>query len=69
LNTCDFLSKKVSDVRSDIENCQGPDEKKEDFLWEALEQSWSSIRQDILENIIGSMGRRVEAVIQAGVVY
>jgi hypothetical protein len=59
------LKEGVYDVRPDIGNCQGSDKKKEDFLWEALEQSWSSIRQDILKIIIGSMGRRVEAVIQA----
>jgi hypothetical protein len=59
------LKEGVYDVRPDIGNCQRSDEKKEDFLWEALEQSWSSIRQDILKNIIGSMGRRVEAVVQA----
>jgi transposase len=39
------LKEGVYDVTPDIENRQGPDEKKGDFLWEALEQSWGSIRR------------------------
>ncbi|THC88494.1 hypothetical protein EYZ11_012063 [Aspergillus tanneri] len=59
------LKEGVFDVNPNIEYCKGANEKKEDILWDALEQSWSQIREDIQDALIKSMKKRVEAVLEA----
>lgn len=59
------LKEGVYEVNPNIEEVLGGDLDKEDILWEALYLSWKQIRADTQRNILASMSRRVEAVIEA----
>jgi hypothetical protein len=56
-----LLKDGVYDLDPAIKNCKGSTDKKES-LWEALEQSWTLISQDIQDALRGSMKHQVEAV-------
>lgn len=59
------LKKLVYEVRPDIEAVGGDAEHVREVLYEALEQAWVRIEGEIMEGLVRSMKRRVEAVIAA----
>ncbi len=48
-----------------IEQVKGDADTVRDALWDALEQAWHLIEDDILNDLVESMERRVQAVIKA----
>jgi len=59
------LKKMVYEVRPDIEEVHGDDEKVRKALFEALEEAWPRLSEELLAMLIGSMESRVKAVIDA----
>jgi len=59
------LKKLVYEVRPDIEEVRGSDEKVRKALFEALEEAWPRLDEELLTALIGSMESRVKAVIEA----
>ena len=59
------LKQLVYRVNPQIEQVKGDADTVRDALWAALEQAWHMIEEDILDDLVGSMQRRVQAVIKA----
>lgn len=59
------LKKLVYEVRPDIEDVPGGDEKVQEALFAALEEAWQRVDRGLMDTLIGSMKSRVEAVIAA----
>ena len=59
------LKKKVYDVRPDIEAVGGNVDHIQEILYDALEQAWTRIEAKEMEDLVRSMKRRVDAVIDA----
>ena len=59
------LKQLVYQVNPQIEQVKGDIDTVRDALWDALEQAWHLIEEDILDQLVDSMQRRVEAVIKA----
>ncbi len=55
----------VYEVRPDIEQVRGNDEKIWKALFEALEEAWPRLSDELLTTLIKSMKSRVNAVIEA----
>jgi len=59
------LKKMVYEVRPDIEQVCGDDEKVREALFEASEEAWPRLSEELLATLIGSMKSRVNSVIEA----
>ena len=59
------LKQLVYQVNPEIEQVQGDADTVRDVLWDALEQAWHLIEENILDDLVESMQRRVQAVIKA----
>ena len=58
------LKQLVYQVNPHIEQVKGNADTVRDALWDTLEQAWHLIEEDILDDLVGSMQRRVQAVIK-----
>jgi transposase len=59
------LKARVYELRPDLDDITNKDRQRE-ILCEVLPQAWRDIRDTIVNKVIESMPRRIEAVIQAG---
>jgi len=59
------LKKMVYEVRPDIEQVRGNDEKVQKALFEALEEAWPRLSDELLTTLIKSIKSRINAVIEA----
>ena len=59
------LKQLVYQVNPQIEQVKGDADTVRDALWDALEKAWHLIDENILDDLVGSMQRRVQAVIEA----
>jgi len=57
------LKKMVYEVRPDIEQVRGDDEKVRTALFETLEEAWPRLSEELLATLIGSMKSRVNSFI------
>lgn len=59
------LKQLVYNVRPDIEQVRGDAERVREALYEALERAWTMIPEELLLDLVRSIEKRVQAVIQA----
>ncbi|KAF2165957.1 hypothetical protein M409DRAFT_36816, partial [Zasmidium cellare ATCC 36951] len=59
------LKQKVYELRPDLDNEHNKDRQLE-ILQSVLPEAWRAIRRDIVVNVLNSMPRRIQAVINAG---
>ena len=59
------LKKLVYQVRPDIDSVTGSEDTVREELWKALEEAWTLINKELMQELIGSMERRVQACIAA----
>jgi hypothetical protein len=59
------LNKGVYQVRSDIDSITGKDDTVRDELFDALEEAWPLIGEQLMKGLIEGMPRRIQACLNA----